>query len=170
MRPGGLPQSTDLASSGLWAVPSPRQLTSDEGFDHLTGAFRLGARLGNPLVLAALEDGQLAYTASRAVRRRELLLDGGQHVVVESALHDEQRHQGHLLPVLEDLLRIALVDRLPRVEVDPVVLDHRVALRPLRLLEPRVRVADGRARRYVRNPGIDTRGSGQGNRVVAWIA
>ena len=58
----------------------------------------------------------LTVAAGGLVGRGELLLRGRQHVVVERALHDQQRHQRDLLAPLEDLLRIALVDRLPRLE------------------------------------------------------
>src|SRR5262245_18134219 len=65
------------------------QLARDERLHHLSRSVGLRTRLRDPLVLAALEHGQLAHTARRAIRRRELLLDRGQHVVVERALHDE---------------------------------------------------------------------------------
>ena len=102
-----------------------------------------GPGVGDPLVFAALEHVELAVAAGRPVRRGEFLLQGREHVVVERALHDQERRERHRLTALEYLLRIAFVDRLPRIEVGLVVLDHPRALHLLRLLEARVRVADG---------------------------
>src|SRR4029450_10309501 len=103
----------------------------DEGLHHLVSAIGLRSRLGDPLVLASLEDVQIALAAGRPVRRRELFLHRRQHGVVEGALHDQERDQRDWLAPIEDLLRIALEDGLPGPEVRLVVLDHRLALHPL---------------------------------------
>src|SRR5947208_3652905 len=104
-------------------------------------AIGLRAGLGHPLVLAALEDMQLALAAGGAVGVGEFLLRRRQHVVVELALHDEKRAQRDLLAALEYFLRVALVDRLPRLEVGLARLDELRALHLLRLLPARVGVA-----------------------------
>src|SRR5438046_8882973 len=75
-----------------------------------------------------------------------------------------------LFPYTTLFRSIAFVDRFPWVEVDPIVLDHPLALHPLRLLEARPRVADGRTGRHVGHRRIEARGRGQGNCVVAPIA
>src|SRR5262245_58061684 len=133
---------SSLMSMRLSLGGSGVQLTGDEGLDHLSSAVGLRARRGDPLVLAVLEDGQVAGAADGPIGRREFFLQRGQHVVVEGALHDQERHQADLLAALEDALGIALEDRLPRVEVDAAVLDHALALHLLRLLEAGVRVTD----------------------------
>src|SRR3989454_6145811 len=65
------------------APPLCFQLTRDERLDHFARTIGLRPGLGDPLVFAALEDGQLAHTASRLVRCSEFLLHGRKHVVVE---------------------------------------------------------------------------------------
>ena len=110
-----------------------------------------------PFVLAALEDFELAVAAGGLVGRREFRLDGRKDVVVERALHDEQRHQADGLVAIEDLLRVALEDRLPRLEERRVVLDHRLALHFLGMLESGVRITDRRPHGDEAHRGVNLR-------------
>jgi hypothetical protein len=59
---------------------------------------------------------------------------------------------------LENPLRIAFVDGLPGVEVDPAVLDHPLTLHLLGLLESRVGVAHRRAVATKATGRIEVRG------------
>src|SRR6516164_10123132 len=126
------------AQAGCPRHPLCFQLPRDERLDHRSGAIGLWSGLCHPLVLAALEDLKLAVAACCPVGGGELLLDSWEHVVVELALHDEQRHQRDRFVAIEDLLWVALEDRVPRFEEGRVVLDHAVALHALRVLEARV--------------------------------
>jgi hypothetical protein len=73
--------------------------------------------------------------ARRPVGLDEFFLHRRRDIVVEGALHDEQRHQRRLFPALEYLLRVAFVDRFPRREEQRVVLDHAFVLATLGILE-----------------------------------
>ena len=65
----------------------------------------------------------------------------------------KHRHQCDLLVPLEDLLRIAFVDRLPGTKNSYWFLHHRVALELLRVLEAGEGIADRRAHRHVGDRG-----------------
>jgi hypothetical protein len=71
---------------------------------------------------------------------------------------------------IEDLLGVGFDDRVPRLEVGLVALDHAVALLLDGVLKTRVGVADGRPRRDVRHRRIETRRLRQRNRVVTSVA
>src|SRR4051812_15770412 len=92
-------------SSVRFRRTSTIQLTRDEGLDHLAGLVGLRPGLGDPLVLAVLEDVELHVAAGGLVGLDELFLHGGAHVVVERALHDEKRHERDLFVPVENLLR-----------------------------------------------------------------
>jgi hypothetical protein len=62
--------------------PLRLELTSDEGFDHINRSIRLRARLNNPAVLGTREDFVVNLAARRPVRRDEVLLHGGEHVII----------------------------------------------------------------------------------------
>src|SRR5829696_3901144 len=98
------------------------ELARDEFLRYLARLVRLRPGFGDPFVDGVLEQPIVATAAGRPIGVGELFLHLGQHVVVECALHDEQRRQGDLFLALEDLLRIAFVDRLPRREKHLVVL------------------------------------------------
>ena len=69
------------------------QLTGDESLDHLNGTVCLGARVHNPAVLGTWVDLVVDLAASRPVRRDEVLLHRGEHVIVQFALQDEHGRQ-----------------------------------------------------------------------------
>jgi hypothetical protein len=62
--------------------PLRLELTSDEGFDHVNRSVRLRARLNNPAVLGTREDFVVNLAARRPIRRDEVLLYGGEHVII----------------------------------------------------------------------------------------
>src|SRR5262245_58671582 len=92
------------ADQGLRGLP-PISLgvLLDPVLDHFVRAVGLRAGVGYPHVVAVLEDLELAFAAGGAVGGGELLLQRGEHVVVERALHDEERRQRRGLVALEDL-------------------------------------------------------------------
>src|SRR5437763_12461584 len=147
-----------------------RQLARDECLGHHSRAIRLWTGGCHPLVFAAVEYFELTLAACCLVGSRKFFLHGRKHVVVERTLHDQQRHEPDRLVALEDFLRIAFVDRVPRLEKNRVVLDHGVPLQPLGILKARIGVADRRARRDVGDGRVDVWRPGQRNRVVARIA
>src|SRR5437762_13890840 len=129
----------------MGSVPTYRsgaQLLGDEALDHLLRRGGLRAGLGDPLVHAVLEDLERYIAAGRLERPDELLLRRRKHVVVERALHDEERPHADLLLALEDLQRIALVDRFPRIEEGLARLLQVLVRLAHRLLVARVGVAD----------------------------
>src|ERR1700681_5093084 len=92
------------------SVMSARVL-GDERLHHVARAVGLRSRRGDPLVLAAFEQLILDVAAGSFVGLRALLLNRREHVVVERALHDEERDPGDGLVALENLMRITFVDR-----------------------------------------------------------
>src|SRR3954470_23493215 len=112
-------KNEDLLASG-----DSGQVAGDERLHHLGRAIAVGAGLGGPLVHRAFEELVLALATGRAVSFREFFLLRGQHVVVELALHDEQRLQHRRLLAIEDLLRARRVDRFPRPEVGLARIDE----------------------------------------------
>src|SRR6185295_94206 len=114
----------DTAGGRLSRLAQRAQLPRDERLQHFVRAVSLRTGVLDPHVLAALEDLALAFPARRAVVLGELVGDLPRHVGVELALHDEERREAHLLAALEDLGRVALEDRLPRVEVHLALLHH----------------------------------------------
>src|SRR5579864_5172508 len=96
-------------------IPRSRlQLPRDEGLDGRARLVGLRALLGDPFVHGVREQVKLDVAAGALVGLDEFLLLLRQHVVVERALHDEERQQRDFLVALENLLWIGLVDSLPR--------------------------------------------------------
>src|SRR5262249_55506602 len=108
----------------------------------------------------------LDIAAGISIAPRESLLYRRENVVVEGTLHDQEWHLCDRLVTVEDLLRIAFVDRVPRGEERRVVLDHRDALQLLRILVTGKGVADGRAHRDVCDRGVGAWRFPQRNGVV----
>src|SRR5215471_13669133 len=100
-------------------------LAGDEGLHYLPCVISLRTRLRNPLVLASFEQLVLDVAAGFSIAPRESLLYCRENVVVEGALHDQKWRLCDRLVTVEDLLRIAFVDRVPGNEERRVVLDHR---------------------------------------------
>src|SRR5581483_5026378 len=145
------------------------QLTRDEILDHSPGAVRLWPFFGHPLVLGAFKYLELHFAARRLVRSDELFLNLRQHVIVERPRHDQERREADLLVPVEDLLRIGLVDGLPRLEEEHVVFHHPFAVVSLGILTPRERIAYWRAHRRVSDRGVSMRRFGEGNCVITRI-
>src|SRR5262245_55701564 len=149
---------------------TPRtELAGDEGLDSFVGAVGLWAWVGDPAVLAALKDLQFAFSTGRAVSGGKFLLNSRQDIVVQFALQDVKRRQGHRLAAFEDELWIAFVDGFPGVEINFAVLDHFRPLSALRLLVAREWIAYRRARHDVRQRSVNVGGVGQSMRVIARI-
>ena len=81
---------TDPRGGAAWPRSSHRplraELTGDEGFDHVNSPIRLRAWLNNPAVLGTREDLVVDLAARCPVRRHEVLLHRGEHVVIQFAL------------------------------------------------------------------------------------
>src|SRR2546430_8540867 len=84
------------------------QLTGDESLDHLNGTVCLGARMHNPAVLGAWVDLVVDLATSRPVRRDEVLLHRGEHIVVQFSLQDKHGWEEDGLAALEDALWVGL--------------------------------------------------------------
>src|SRR6266404_6520216 len=85
------------------------QLPRDERLDGLARLVGLRARLRDPFVHGVLEQMVVDLAAGGLVGGDEFFLRFRQHVVVERALHDQQRHQREFFLALEDFLRDAFV-------------------------------------------------------------
>src|SRR4029077_17440384 len=89
---------TAAENTAGWRMPSdaPRpglQVARDERLHHRPRLVGLRSLFGDPFVLAALEQVVLDVAAGGAIAGDELLLERRQDVVVERALHDQERHQ-----------------------------------------------------------------------------
>src|SRR6202035_2343328 len=143
-------------------------LAGDEGLHYLPCVISLWPRLRNPLVLATFEQLVLDIAAGISIGLRESLLYRRKNVVVESTLHYQEWHLCDCLVPVEDLLRIAFVDRVPGDEERRVVLDHGAALQLFRIL---VAGAWRRMRPRRRLPALPSTGSRcTGNPAAAWRA
>ena len=78
------------------ATRSSFELACDKFLDHLTRLVGLRTRFGDPFVNGIFEQAIVALASGGPVRLGEFLLRLGQHVIIERALHDEERHQGGL--------------------------------------------------------------------------
>src|SRR5262245_25105215 len=157
---GGVARAVGVRTPGS---RSSFQLARDKLFGHLARLVGLRTRLSDPFVDGIFEQAIVALAAGGLVGLGELLLHWGQHVIVECALHDKERHQVDLFLALENLLRIALVDRLPRIEEHLVVFHHALVAAPLRVLIACKSVADRRTHRNVGDGGVDVRRGGKRN-------
>src|SRR5215472_7659002 len=135
---------------GLRCVHLPR----DKGLHHLPRTIRLRPRLRDPLVLTTFEQLKLDITTGISIGLRESLLYRREDIVVESTLHDQEWHLCDRLVPVDDLLRIAFMDRLPGDEEGRIVSDHGTAFQLFRILVTGEGIADGRAHRDVRDRGI----------------
>src|SRR5579863_5934233 len=144
-------------------------LAGYEGLHHLPCVISLWPRLRNPLVLATFEQLVLDIAAGISIGLRESRLYRWKNIVVEGTLHYQEWHLCDRLVPVEDLLRIAFVDRVPGDEECRVVPDHRAALPVFRILVAGERVADGRAHRDVCDRGVGLRRFPQRDCVVPGI-
>ena len=82
------------------ATRSSLELACDKFLDHLTRLVGLRTRFRDPFVNGIFEQAIVALAPGGSVGLGEFFLHLGQHVIIERALHDEERHQGGLFLAL----------------------------------------------------------------------
>src|SRR5215510_14160850 len=82
------------------ATRSSLELACDKFLDHLTRLVGLRTRFRDPFVNGIFEQAIVALAPGGPVRLGEFFLRLGQHVIIERALHDEERHLGDLFLAL----------------------------------------------------------------------
>src|SRR6516225_3420524 len=115
--PCPLRPESDKVSRRLWmsstnrgqATRSSFELACDKFLDHLTRLVGLRTRFRDPFVNGIFEQAIVALAAGGSVGLREFFLHLGQHVIIERALHDKERHQRDLFLALENFLRVGFV-------------------------------------------------------------
>src|SRR5215468_296157 len=116
LRPRNGQISRRLRMSSIERGEAPRsslELACDKFLDQLTRLFGLRTWFRNPFVNGIFEQAIVALSAGGSVGLGEFFLHLGQHIIIERALHDEERHQGDLFVALENFLRVEKVTLVP---------------------------------------------------------